>query len=191
MCFAAPIARKMSSKAAVSGSAPSIWRTKPSDILRCAAARSLAIDLIFPMRAADCGGGGDWCASRALARAPAAHRCQKSGQGSLKVRYARSVCESPDCLLSIREELLKFLESRVAKWWLPDDVVFVKELPHTGQSLTLESLPTSLNNCSRLQRRASCSRRSCASSSATTSSRPTRARSRRVHGSELAILVTS
>ncbi len=29
-----------------------------------------------------------------------------------------------------REEVLAFLEQRVARWWLPDDVVFVEELPH-------------------------------------------------------------
>ena len=31
-----------------------------------------------------------------------------------------------------RGDLLKFLETRVAKWWLPDDVAFVDELPHTA-----------------------------------------------------------
>jgi acyl-CoA synthetase (AMP-forming)/AMP-acid ligase II len=31
-----------------------------------------------------------------------------------------------------REDLLKFLEMKVAKWWLPDDVAFVDELPHTA-----------------------------------------------------------
>ncbi|MBN3850886.1 fatty-acid--CoA ligase [Paraburkholderia sp. Ac-20342] len=31
-----------------------------------------------------------------------------------------------------REELLAFYESKVAKWWIPDDVVFVDELPHTA-----------------------------------------------------------
>jgi len=31
-----------------------------------------------------------------------------------------------------REEILGFLEGRVAKWWMPDDVVFVAELPHTA-----------------------------------------------------------
>jgi fatty-acyl-CoA synthase len=31
-----------------------------------------------------------------------------------------------------REELLKFYEGKIAKWWLPDDVVFVNELPHTA-----------------------------------------------------------
>jgi acyl-CoA synthetase (AMP-forming)/AMP-acid ligase II len=31
-----------------------------------------------------------------------------------------------------REELLKFYEGKIAKWWMPDDVVFVPELPHTA-----------------------------------------------------------
>jgi 3-(methylthio)propionyl---CoA ligase len=31
-----------------------------------------------------------------------------------------------------RDELLKYFEGKVAKWWMPDDVVFVKELPHTA-----------------------------------------------------------
>ena len=31
-----------------------------------------------------------------------------------------------------REELLGFLDGKVAKWWLPDDVAFVDELPHTA-----------------------------------------------------------
>ncbi|MCD7037675.1 MULTISPECIES: 3-(methylthio)propionyl-CoA ligase [Pseudomonas] len=31
-----------------------------------------------------------------------------------------------------KEELLDCLQARVAKWWLPDDVAFVDELPHTA-----------------------------------------------------------
>jgi acyl-CoA synthetase (AMP-forming)/AMP-acid ligase II len=31
-----------------------------------------------------------------------------------------------------REELLAYLTPKFAKWWLPNDVVFVAELPHTG-----------------------------------------------------------
>jgi fatty-acyl-CoA synthase len=31
-----------------------------------------------------------------------------------------------------REELLAFYDGKVAKWWIPDDVVFVEELPHTA-----------------------------------------------------------
>lgn len=30
------------------------------------------------------------------------------------------------------EDLLRFLSERVAKWWLPDDVTFMDELPHTA-----------------------------------------------------------
>jgi fatty-acyl-CoA synthase len=31
-----------------------------------------------------------------------------------------------------REELLAFFNDKVAKWWIPDDVIFVTELPHTA-----------------------------------------------------------
>ena len=31
-----------------------------------------------------------------------------------------------------KDELLKFYEGKIAKWWMPEDVVFVKELPHTA-----------------------------------------------------------
>jgi fatty-acyl-CoA synthase len=31
-----------------------------------------------------------------------------------------------------REAMLGYFEGKVAKWWIPDDVVFVEELPHTA-----------------------------------------------------------
>jgi fatty-acyl-CoA synthase len=31
-----------------------------------------------------------------------------------------------------RDEILAFMQGKVAKWWLPDDVVFVDEIPHTA-----------------------------------------------------------
>jgi len=31
-----------------------------------------------------------------------------------------------------REEVLDYLDGRVAKWWLPDDVVFIDEVPKTS-----------------------------------------------------------
>ncbi len=37
-----------------------------------------------------------------------------------------------------REEILAFLATRVAKWWLPDDVAFVAELPHTATGKLLK-----------------------------------------------------
>jgi fatty-acyl-CoA synthase len=38
-----------------------------------------------------------------------------------------------------REEMLQYLGSRVPKWWLPDDVVFVGELPHTATGKLLKT----------------------------------------------------
>ena len=51
-----------------------------------------------------------------------------------------------------KEDILKFMEGKIAKWWMPDDVAFVDEIPHTAtgkiQKTTLRdqfkgySLPT-------------------------------------------------
>lgn len=37
-----------------------------------------------------------------------------------------------------KQELLDFLSERVAKWWVPDDVVFVDSLPHTATGKLLK-----------------------------------------------------
>ncbi len=29
-------------------------------------------------------------------------------------------------------DILSWLQDKIAKWWIPDDVVFVEELPHTA-----------------------------------------------------------
>jgi fatty-acyl-CoA synthase len=31
-----------------------------------------------------------------------------------------------------KDELLAFMAGKIAKWWMPDDVVFVDEIPHTA-----------------------------------------------------------
>ena len=40
-----------------------------------------------------------------------------------------------------KDDILKFLAGKIAKWWMPDDVVFVDSIPHTAtgkiQKLTL------------------------------------------------------
>jgi 3-(methylthio)propionyl---CoA ligase len=38
-----------------------------------------------------------------------------------------------------KESILEFLSSRIAKWWLPDDVVFVDSLPHTATGKLLKT----------------------------------------------------
>ena len=40
-----------------------------------------------------------------------------------------------------KDNVLEYLQDKLAKWWMPDDVVFVNEIPHTAtgkiQKLTL------------------------------------------------------
>ncbi|HHI82654.1 MAG TPA: long-chain fatty acid--CoA ligase, partial [Rhizobiales bacterium] len=31
-----------------------------------------------------------------------------------------------------RAAMLKFLKGKIAKWWMPDDVIFIDEIPHTA-----------------------------------------------------------
>jgi fatty-acyl-CoA synthase len=31
-----------------------------------------------------------------------------------------------------KQDVLAFLDGKIAKWWMPDDVVFVDEIPHTA-----------------------------------------------------------
>ena len=38
-----------------------------------------------------------------------------------------------------REDLLGFYAGKVAKWWMPDDVVFVEQLPHTATGKLLKT----------------------------------------------------
>ena len=37
-----------------------------------------------------------------------------------------------------KEELLAFFQGKIAKWWMPDDVVFVDQLPHTATGKILK-----------------------------------------------------
>lgn len=31
-----------------------------------------------------------------------------------------------------RDDILGFMDGRIAKWWMPDDVTFVDDIPHTA-----------------------------------------------------------
>ena len=48
------------------------------------------------------------------------------------------------CILYFKIDLLKILEGKIAKWWTPDDVVFVDKIPLTAtgkmQKLKLREL---------------------------------------------------
>ena len=38
-----------------------------------------------------------------------------------------------------KDELLGFMQGKIAKWWMPDDVVFVDEIPHTATGKILKT----------------------------------------------------
>ena len=81
--------------------------------------------------------GGEWISSIDLENAAVAHpdvaeaaaiavAHPKWGERPLLVVVAR------DGAAPTAESIRDFLAGKVAKWWLPDDIVFVDELPHTA-----------------------------------------------------------
>jgi len=38
-----------------------------------------------------------------------------------------------------REDILKFMDGKIAKWWMPDDIVFVDAIPHTATGKILKT----------------------------------------------------
>src|SRR5580692_2062724 len=42
-------------------------------------------------------------------------------------------------VLATREEIFAFMQGKVAKWWMPDDVAFVTEIPHTATGKILKT----------------------------------------------------
>jgi fatty-acyl-CoA synthase len=38
-----------------------------------------------------------------------------------------------------REDILKFMEGKIAKWWMPDDVTFIDGIPHTATGKILKT----------------------------------------------------
>jgi fatty-acyl-CoA synthase len=51
------------------------------------------------------------------------------------------ICVAREGESPTKDEILKYMEGKIAKWWMPDDVVFIDEIPHTAtgkiQKLTL------------------------------------------------------
>jgi fatty-acyl-CoA synthase len=38
-----------------------------------------------------------------------------------------------------KDDLLGFMQGKIAKWWMPDDVVIVDEIPHTATGKILKT----------------------------------------------------
>ncbi|MEM5342500.1 3-(methylthio)propionyl-CoA ligase [Paraburkholderia azotifigens] len=81
--------------------------------------------------------GGEWISSIDVENIAVAHpavaeaACIACAHPKWTERPLLVVVRRPDADVT-REELLAFYEGKLAKWWIPDDVVFVDELPHTA-----------------------------------------------------------
>jgi fatty-acyl-CoA synthase len=81
--------------------------------------------------------GGEWISSVELENEIMAHPAVAEAavigvsHPKWSERPLACVVVKPDATLS-PEELIEFLDGRVAKWWLPDDVVFIDEVPKTS-----------------------------------------------------------
>ena len=81
--------------------------------------------------------GGEWISSIDLENAAVAH---PAVQEAAVIGLPHPKWQERPFLIIVpkpgtapdRDEILDFLSTRVAKWWLPDDVAFVSELPHTA-----------------------------------------------------------
>ncbi len=78
--------------------------------------------------------GGEWISSIELENIAMAHpavaaaACIAARHTKWDERPLLVVARKPGATVT-REELLQFYEQRVAKWWIPDDVVFVDSIP--------------------------------------------------------------
>ena len=81
--------------------------------------------------------GGEWISSIDLENAAVAH---PAVQEAAVIGLPHPKWQERPFLIIVpkeganpsRDEIVDFLSTRVAKWWLPDDVAIVRELPHTA-----------------------------------------------------------
>jgi len=88
--------------------------------------------------------GGEWISSIELENVAVAHPAVAEA-AVIGVRHAKwderpllIVQKKPGAQVT-REDLIAFYEGKVAKWWIPDDVVFVETLPHTATGKLLKT----------------------------------------------------
>ncbi|HZP88973.1 MAG TPA: 3-(methylthio)propionyl-CoA ligase [Burkholderiales bacterium] len=88
--------------------------------------------------------GGEWISSIDLENTAMAHPAVKEAavigvcHPKWDERPLLVVVRKPGTQVT-REELIRFFEGKVAKWWIPDDVAFVDELPHTATGKLLKT----------------------------------------------------
>jgi acyl-CoA synthetase (AMP-forming)/AMP-acid ligase II len=88
--------------------------------------------------------GGEWISSIELENSAVAHPAvaEAAVVGVAHPKWGERplllVVRKPGSTVT-REDILNFLAPRIAKWWLPDDVLFVDSLPHTATGKLLKT----------------------------------------------------
>jgi len=88
--------------------------------------------------------GGEWISSIEIENAAVGHPAVAE---AAVIGVAHSKWQERPLLIVVRksgqdvsrEEMLRYLSGKVAKWWLPDDVVFVDAMPHTATGKLLKT----------------------------------------------------
>jgi len=88
--------------------------------------------------------GGEWISSIELENTAVGHPdvAEAAVIGIVHPKWDERpllICVAMEGKNPTKEDLLGYLEGKIAKWWTPDDVVFVDEIPHnaTGKILKL------------------------------------------------------
>ena len=88
--------------------------------------------------------GGEWISSVELENAAIACPCvaEAAAIGVFHPKWDERpllLCVAKPGIEPSAERVREALSSRVAKWWLPDEILFVDELPHTGTGKLLKT----------------------------------------------------
>ena len=88
--------------------------------------------------------GGEWISSIDLENLAVAHPAV--AEAAVIGVYHPKWDERPLLIVQLkqgesatREDILKFMDGKIAKWWMPDDVVFVEGIPHTATGKILKT----------------------------------------------------
>jgi fatty-acyl-CoA synthase len=88
--------------------------------------------------------GGEWISSIDLENLAVGH--PKVAEAAVIGVYHPKWDERPLLIVQLkqgqtatREDILKYMDGKIAKWWMPDDVAFVDAIPHTATGKILKT----------------------------------------------------
>ena len=88
--------------------------------------------------------GGEWISSIDLENLAVGH--PKVAEAAVIGVYHPKWDERPLLIVQLkegesatREDILQYMDGKIAKWWMPDDVAFVKAIPHTATGKILKT----------------------------------------------------